>query len=78
MPTTKSAFTSMTVGGLVLIVLPSVLKAVGLPWYDDLGPTVTGWIDHGSEVVGVIIAYIGRQRAAKSGQVLTLLPKSLQ
>ena len=72
---TKSAFTSMTVGGLVIMALPVIFKTLGFEWHEEYNEKVYGLLDDGATLLGFIIAYIGRQRAAISGIKLHVLPQ---
>jgi hypothetical protein len=61
----KSIFKSLTAGGGVVMLLPMLLKLVGLDLGEDIGSVAAQTVDLVVQLSGLVMVIYGRIRASK-------------
>lgn len=59
----KTWVSSLTIRGLLTIVVGNLMTTYGLP-FEGLTPALVDLLGHGLEVVGLVVAAYGRKRAS--------------
>lgn len=80
--TTKWFGTSSTMHGMAALILAPIFHFFGYAWTDEMGVDAERALEILVQIVslvievgGIVMVFLGRKAAAKSGIQLTLLPK---